>query len=58
MSQFLEKEIFAIYNNVTDELNKKSGITPSLSSLEARNYCDEVIEEIEKSRSVGTKDES
>ena len=54
MSQFLEKEIFAIYNNVTDELNNKSGITPSLSSIEARNYCDEVIEEIEKSKSVGT----
>jgi hypothetical protein len=58
MSQFLEKEIFAIYNNVTEELNNKSGITPSLSSIEARNYCDEVIEEIEKSRSVGTKHES
>jgi hypothetical protein len=53
MSQFLEKEIFNIYNSLTDELNDKIGITPSLSPAEAKRYCNEVIEEIERSRSSG-----
>lgn len=58
MSQFLEKEIFNLYNNLTDELNNKIGITPSLSSTEAKIYCNEVIQEIEKSRSSETNYES
>jgi hypothetical protein len=46
MSRYLENEIFDVYNKVTD-----IGITPSLSQTEAKEYCDMVIEELERSRS-------
>jgi|tagenome__1003787_1003787.scaffolds.fasta_scaffold20988661_2 hypothetical protein len=46
MSQFLEKEVLDIYNNLTDKMHDTVGIKPSLSQEEAKRYCEEVIEEL------------
>jgi hypothetical protein len=54
MSQLLEKEIHDVYNDLTDQMNDDIGITPSLSPIEAKEYCNMVIEELEKSRSSHT----
>lgn len=51
MSQFLEKEIFDVYNNITDKMHDDIGVAPSLSPMEAKEYCNMVIEELERSRS-------
>jgi hypothetical protein len=39
MSQYLENEIFDVYNKVTDKMQDDVGITPSLSPTEAKEYC-------------------
>jgi len=51
MSRYLENEIFDAYNKVTDKIQDDIGIAPSLSPTEAKEYCDIVIGELERSRS-------
>lgn len=52
MSQFLEKEILDTYNNLKGEMHDDIGVTPSLSPAEAKKYCNEVIEELERSKII------
>jgi hypothetical protein len=46
MSEYLEKEIFYVYNKVTDKMHDEIGVTSSLSPTEAKEYCNTVIEEL------------
>jgi hypothetical protein len=50
MSRYLENEIFDVYNKVTDKMHDDIGVMPSLSPTEAKEYCNMVIEELERSR--------
>lgn len=46
MTISLEKEAQQIYNALSDKMQDESGVPPVLSASEAREYCNEVINEI------------
>ena len=49
MSRSLENEVINIYNSLAEEISDDLGVAPSLSPIEAKSYCDKVIEELENS---------
>jgi hypothetical protein len=49
MSRSLENEVIDIYNSLAEEISDDLGVAPTLSPIEAKRYCDKVIEELENS---------
>jgi hypothetical protein len=48
MTLSLERETQQIYNTLASKMQHESGVPPVLSASEAKEYCDEVINEIAK----------
>jgi hypothetical protein len=48
MSHSLEKEILDVYNNMTNKMHNDIGVIPSLSPIDAKKHCDNVIEDMRK----------
>lgn len=55
MMRLLQYETVQLYNKLQDELKTETGASPLLTTNEVREYCNEVMEEIEKSRSSSNK---